>query len=124
MNMESNNALLQTVEISDFQKNIIYWILESDSNFAENIYSHLSTNDLQDIEYICNPTYTFCTPYSQEDFDEIYDFIFYNRTIEKSLFCLSKSHSLSLSFLFKNTSIGKFIVCIQGDRVLRTLNPK
>lgn len=124
MNQKSSNALLPPMEDEDFQNSFICHFLQKHEEYLKIFNDYLSIDSLRQLEYVPNPAYITYTPYGQDDFDEIYDFIRYNGVTEKPTHCLENLPDFSFSFSMKNTFVGKFVVCKKDGKVIGILNPK
>ncbi len=103
MKQESNNALLPPMEWENFQQTELYHLLFIRQQYRKAVYRFLHVANLKELEYVPNPESVPYTPYGQEDFDEICDFLEYNGMEEKD-------NALPSYFRLLSTNVGKFVV--------------
>ena len=111
MKQESNSALLPPMEWEDFQQTELYHLLFIRQQYRKVVYRFLNADSLRVLEYVPNPESVPHTPYGQEDFDEICDFLQYNGMEEKD-------NALPSYIRLLSTNVGKFVV-YQPDGVIQ-----
>ncbi len=97
---KSSNALLS------FQKTSLFRLLMERQDDCKILCRFFCVDSLEDLEYVPNPITVFHTPYSQEDFEEVCDFLHYNGVPETGTLTAGLPHCFS----FLHTSVGKFAI--------------
>ncbi len=103
---ESSNALLPPMEWGDFQKTMLFRLLMERQDDCKILCRFFCADSLEDLEYVPNPITVFHTPYEQEDFEEICDFLHYNGVPEAG----TLTTGLSQHFSLLHTNVGKFAI--------------
>lgn len=103
---KSSNALLPPMEWEDFQKTSLFCLLMERRDDCTILCRFFCADSLEDLEYVPNPVTVFHTPYSQEDFEEVCDFLRYNGVPEAG----TLTAGLSQYFSFLHTNVGKFAI--------------
>lgn len=101
---ESSSALLPPMEWEDFQETTLFHLLMERQDDCTILYRFFRANSLEDLEYVPNPITVFHTPYDQEDFEEVCDFLRYNGIPE------TLTTGLPQCFSLLHTSVGKFAI--------------
>ena len=106
MNQKSSNALLPPMEWEEFQKTSLFRLLMERQDDCKIFFRFFCVDSLEDLEYVPNPITVFHTPYSQEDFEEVCDFLRYNGVSETG----TPITGLSQCFSLLRTNVGKFAI--------------
>ena len=93
-------------EWEDFQKTALFCLLMERQDDCKILFRFFCADSLEDLKYVPNPITVFHTPYDQEDFEEICDFLRYNGVPETGTFIAGLSQCLSLL----HTNVVKFSI--------------
>lgn len=119
MSQESSNALLQPMEDEDFQNTALYSLLATQKELWSVISGFLSASNPKDLEYIINPLFGY-TPYGQEEFDEICDYLRYcGEQPEEDLIFKQTIPQYADSFSLVHTAVGDYVICYDTEKNIR-----
>lgn len=119
MSQESSNALLQPMEDEDFQNTALYSLLITQKELWSVISGFLSASNPKNLEYIINPLFGY-TPYGQEDFDEICDYLRYCGERPKEEFTFKQTLPQYADFFsLVHTAVGDYVVCYDTEKNIR-----
>ena len=103
---ESSNALLPPMEWEDFQKTSLFHLLMERQDDYTILCRFFCADSSEDLEYVPNPITVFHTPYDQENFEEVCNFLRYNGIPETE----TSIADLSQCFSLLHTNVGKFAI--------------